>query len=400
MATSTKTPSSPGSTRIAALAALALAAGAASSACRAQAAIGRIVQADGQVSLNGQPARPGAVAGDATLQTGPDGHLQLRTESGALVALPPRSLAVIKASVPNAIGLAAGGLRLSTAGSEWRIELPDRNLRANGYLKLQFCASGCTLAPGLYGRVGQGEAVLDYTGGRSVLRSRTFRWGDAASRPEIIADLPGALEDRSGLDAGVQARAEATALLKAGLDAFAAGDEATAVARLEALRKVAPGEPLIAYYLGLIELRRENNAKALELLQQYARQDPEGAAQREVPKTLTVLSSAQLQQEVAAAVAQEAQVAATPAEPGTIAVQAFVNRDGGSYQAMAKGLAALIIADLSKVPGLKVLEREKVQLLVNEARLGDAGLADTNSAVRSGRLIRAEKVVVGNFEVK
>ena len=67
---------------------------------------------------------------------------------------------------------------------------------------------------------------------------------------------------------------------------------------------------------------------------------------------------------------------------------------------MAKGLAAMIIADLSKVPGLKVLEREKVQLLVNEAKLGDSGLADRASAVRSGRLMRAEKVVVGNFEVQ
>jgi hypothetical protein len=41
-----------------------------------------------------------------------------------------------------------------------------------------------------------------------------------------------------------------------------------------------------------------------------------------------------------------------------------------------------------------------VQLLVNEAKLGDSGLADTQSAVRSGRLMRAEKVVVGNFEVQ
>ena len=37
--------------------------------------------------------------------------------------------------------------------------------------------------------------------------------------------------------------------------------------------------------------------------------------------------------------AREQEVAATPPEPGSIAVQAFVNRDGGSYQAMAKGLA-------------------------------------------------------------
>jgi TolB-like protein len=119
-----------------------------------------------------------------------------------------------------------------------------------------------------------------------------------------------------------------------------------------------------------------------------------------VPKTLTLLASSQLQQEVASAVARESEVVGTPPEPGSIAVQAFVNQGNPAYRAMAKGLAAMIIADLSKVPGLKVLEREKVQLLVNEAKLGDSGLADTASAVRSGRLMRAEKVVVGNFEVQ
>ncbi len=117
-------------------------------------------------------------------------------------------------------------------------------------------------------------------------------------------------------------------------------------------------------------------------------------------KTLTLLSSAALRTEVAQAVATEQQVVASPPEPGSIAVRAFLNQGDPAYRAMAKGLAAMVIADLSRVPGLKVLEREKVELLVNEAKLGDSGLADRDSAVRSGRLMRAEKVVVGNFEVK
>jgi hypothetical protein len=33
-------------------------------------------------------------------------------------------------------------------------------------------------------------------------------------------------------------------------------------------------------------------------------------------------------------------------------------------------------------------------------KLGDAGLANPDGAVRSGRLMRAEKVIVGNFEVQ
>ena len=37
--------------------------------------------------------------------------------------------------------------------------------------------------------------------------------------------------------------------------------------------------------------------------------------------------------------------------------------------AVPKGIAAMIIADLDKVPGLKVLEREKVQVLLDEMNI-------------------------------
>jgi thioredoxin-like negative regulator of GroEL len=188
--------------------------------------------------------------------------------------------------------------------------------------------------------------------------------------------------------------------LRVGLEAFRDNRFDVAQARLEEVRAVVPGETVVTYYLGLIALERKDNERALALLQQYAREDPEGAAQREVPKTLTLLTSSQLQQEVASALEHEREVVASPPEPGSIAVHAFLNRSGDAYRAMAKGLAAMIIADLAKVPGLKVLEREKVQLLLDEMKLGDAGLADPASAVRSGRLMRAEKVIVGNFEVQ
>jgi TolB-like protein len=233
-----------------------------------------------------------------------------------------------------------------------------------------------------------------------VLRTRSFRWADANTRPEVLPAQPALLDDLSNQADATRVRAEVAATLKAGIEAFSANRDAEATQALERVRTLAPGETLVPYYLGLIALKREDNATALALLQQYTREDPEGAAARDVPKTMTLLSSTQLQQEVAAAVARESEVVSTPPEPGSIAVQAFVNKGNEAYRAMAKGLAAMVIADLSKVPGLKVLEREKVQLLVNEAKLGDSGLADTASAVRSGRLMRAEKVVVGNFEVQ
>ena len=366
----------------------------------------RIVQTQGDVRVNGAPAQAGPLPAGALVQTGIDGRVQLRTAAGALLALPAGSEARL-GPTPNTVALAAGGLRLSTANAEWRVNLPGGDalsIRANGYLKLQACAAGCALPAGLYGRIAQGEAVLEYQGGRSVLRTRSFRWAAANTRPEVLPNPPALLDDLSNQADATRVRAEVAATLKTGVEAFRDGQDDTAKTAFDRVRALAPGETLVPYYLGRIALKREDNASAVQLLQQYAREDPEGAASRDVPQTLTLLSSAQLQQEVASAVARESEVVGSPPEPGSIAVQAFVNKgsnqDGGEFRALAKGLAAMIIADLSKVPGLKVLEREKVQLLVNEARLGDSGLADTASAVRSGRLMRAEKVVVGNFEVQ
>ena len=367
----------------------------------AQAPAGRVVQLQGDVRIDGVAAKAGQAVATGNVVTGADGSVQITLSDGTLIALPPDSEITLAAAPARRLTLARGGLRLNaTLENPWQVDLANRSIRSSGFLKLQECAAGCTLPPGVYGRIASGEAVLEYPGGRSVLRNRSFRWADATTRPEVLTAQPSLLEDSNNRADATLARAEIAQLLKGGLEAFRDGNDAAAVQAMESVRRIAPGEPLVAYYLGLVALKRENNAEALALLQQYAREDPEGAAAREVPKTLTLLSSAQLQQEVASAVAREQEVVATPPEPGSIAVQAFVNQGNENYRAMAKGLAAMIIADLSKVPGLKVLEREKVQLLVNEAKLGDSGLADRASAVRSGRLMRAEKVVVGNFEVQ
>lgn len=370
-------------------------------AALAQPLEGRLLQAQGDVRINGQPAQAAASApGGAVLTTGVDGRAQVRLSDGTVIALAPASQLRLAAE-GRQLTLQRGGLALSTVPDKpWQIDLPGRSIRTNGFLRLQDCAAGCAAEPGLYGRVSAGEAVLEYQGGRAVLRGRSFRWAGAAERPELLAVPPALLDNPASEQAAVRARSEVAQLLKTGLEHFNANRDSEAIRALQQVRDIAPGEPIVPYYLGLIALRSNETQTAINWLQQYVREDPDGAAQREVPKTLTLLSSAQLQQEVRAAVEREREVVGTPPEPGSIAVQAFVNQGDPNYRAMAKGLAAMIIADLSKVPGLKVLEREKVQLLVEEVKLGDSGLADRNSAVRSGRLMRAEKVVVGNFEVK
>ncbi len=378
-----------------------------SAAAQAQTAAARIVLARGDVKFDGiagsQPASRDMRLGAGSLRTGADGSVQL-VWGGALLALAPGSELVLPASPAAAdkLILRSGGLRLDATGlpAGLRLDLPGRSILTNGYLSLRFCDGGCALPAGLYGHIVQGEAVLEYQGGRSVMRNRSFVWAAGSARPEVMAK-PALLFDTSDSQAdATRARLDATERLAAAQQAFRDGDDTLARTRLDEVRQITPGEPLVDYYLGLVALHQQDNALALTHLQLYARQDPKGAVEREVNKTLTLLSSSQLQLEAATAVSREKEVASSPPEPNSIAVNAFVNRGDDNYRAMAKGLAAMIIADLSKVPGLKVLEREKVQLLVNEMKLGDSGLADAASAVRSGRLMRAEKIIVGEFEVK
>ncbi|WP_395692202.1 hypothetical protein, partial [Piscinibacter sp.] len=52
---------------------------------------------------------------------GADGRVQLRTAPGALLALPAGSEVRLGAQ-PTTLTLAAGGLRLSTANAEWRVD--------------------------------------------------------------------------------------------------------------------------------------------------------------------------------------------------------------------------------------------------------------------------------------
>src|SRR5207237_5185328 len=66
------------------------------------------------------------------------------------------------------------------------------------------------------------------------------------------------------------------------------------------------------------------------------------------------------------------------------------------YAPRGKALAAMLIDNLSGLPGLKVLEREQVQALEDEARLSGTGLVTKGTAVRAGKLLRAGRVTAGS----
>lgn len=64
---------------------------------------------------------------------------------------------------------------------------------------------------------------------------------------------------------------------------------------------------------------------------------------------------------------------------------------------LQKGLAVMLITDLSKIETIQVVERARVQALLDELNLGISGLADNATAPRVGRLVGAAYLVGGQL---
>ena len=82
--------------------------------------------------------------------------------------------------------------------------------------------------------------------------------------------------------------------------------------------------------------------------------------------------------------------------PNSVAVLYFKNVSNISeLNPLSKGLADMIITDLSQVHDLQVVERARLQALVQEIGLGMSGMIDPSTAPKMGKLLGASRFVNG-----
>jgi len=84
--------------------------------------------------------------------------------------------------------------------------------------------------------------------------------------------------------------------------------------------------------------------------------------------------------------------------PNTVAVMYFRNNTGKEeLNPLQKGFAFLLMSDLSQVDQIQLVERVKLQALVEELNLGSSGLVTQDSSPRVGKLLGASYLVEGDF---
>ena len=176
------------------------------------------------------------------------------------------------------------------------------------------------------------------------------------------------------------------------------GKGSEAVAALEKARKLDPNDKGTDLYLGLAYTLTEEYGKAIDVWKAYALQEPDSYVTARIVKQMTVLLHKESSRWAKEAVKGEKALKGKPGDPNTVAVTYFGDRGiRERIRPLQKAMADMIITDLAKAPSIAVVERVKMQKLLEELKLGTTGIVDPKTAPRVGRLVGAGRVVTGNM---
>ena len=102
----------------------------------------------------------------------------------------------------------------------------------------------------------------------------------------------------------------------------------------------------------------------------------------------------------AAALAIVAGSAIAQSKP-TVAVlylgNAVLGKDNEAMQPLSKGLADLLISNLSSNTAIRVVERDRIAAVLDEQKLATDGKLDPSTSVKVGKIVGAHHMVTGTF---
>lgn len=104
--------------------------------------------------------------------------------------------------------------------------------------------------------------------------------------------------------------------------------------------------------------------------------------------------------EIQHALLNESQLDVASIPEKSVAVLYFLSlSEDPQWLPLQKGLAEMIVTDLSQIEDLKVIERIRLTKLMEELRLGPSGVIEETNAPRMGKLMGARNLVKGSYMV-
>lgn len=217
--------------------------------------------------------------------------------------------------------------------------------------------------------------------GNSALRNDNFPEAIAAFKEQLAAN-PDDWQSRERL----------------GYAYLKAGDAKSAIAELEKAVAQKPKEASLSYlYLGLAQLKLDNQTAALAAWRSF-NDKAKPLVKEEIDRLITLVEIEESKKLAKQALAQESKLATTATKPDSYAVFNFgVQGKDESLRSIQKALTAMTISDLAQIKSISVIERSRLQALIDEMKLGQSGAVNESTAPKAGRLLGAENLVVGNL---
>jgi tetratricopeptide (TPR) repeat protein len=183
-----------------------------------------------------------------------------------------------------------------------------------------------------------------------------------------------------------------------GIAYYKANRFAEARTALEAASRLDPKDGTASLYLGLTDEALGDLPAARTAYASYIQFGRTSRVRSQLQGKLAELTQKQIAADAKTAVAQEASLASQPGSPRTVAVLPLrFSGSDSSLKPLERGFADMLTTDLARSSQLTLVERSRMQALVNEITLQQGGATESATNVRAGRLLRAGRVVQGSI---
>lgn len=171
-----------------------------------------------------------------------------------------------------------------------------------------------------------------------------------------------------------------------------------AITPLQNSYKFEPSDDITVYYLAACYEATFEFPKAIQFYKRYMDLTVFGEYKDLVDARIKLLYKSQMEIEAKKALIEESRLEVDKIPSNSIAVLYFENLGTNlEMNPLQKGLAEMIITDLSKIKSLRVVERIRLQKLMEEMNFGESGIVDDKTASRFGKLLGANRLVKGSF---
>jgi len=185
-----------------------------------------------------------------------------------------------------------------------------------------------------------------------------------------------------------------------GIIYFRIADYAKAKDHLEKAFKINAGDAETILYYGLTLEFIEQKNEAIQVYSNYTNISAISPHRNQIEGRYHWLTRQKILQEMRQLLLEETQLSEKGISPQKIAVFPFRLISGKKeFAALGKGLAEMIITDLSQVKSIHLIERARIQALLEEMALGQTGIIEEKTAPRFGKLLGAGKMVHGSFSI-